>query len=199
MVAGCPEGIWANGTRHHDTVDRYPNNEWSNGFENTTMSSLFYNNVDLRFCSKVMEFDEDAMDWPQGAYCFFKKFDCPVGFDTGHYYIDDEYFFNGNWYSGTLPDGEYRKKTRYHFCCRDDGVVSKPIFLPTQKPFLLMPVGPACQTVSGMRSHLHYLKVDSMWKGWSVMTGKVPFSTVNSTNRWTLYFCYYDKVSDLLV
>ena len=25
---GCPAGPWANGTRHHDTVDRYPNNLW---------------------------------------------------------------------------------------------------------------------------------------------------------------------------
>ena len=124
-----------------------------------------------------MEFEDAAMDWSRGAYCLFKKGDCPNDFETGNFYVDDEYFFNANWFSGTLPDGEYGKKTRYYFCCRSDGAVNKPIFLPTQKPFLLMPIGPACQVVAGMQAAMHWLHIDSMWRGWSMMSGKVPYST----------------------
>ncbi|XP_055351338.1 uncharacterized protein LOC129597712 [Paramacrobiotus metropolitanus] len=188
---GCPEGYWADGSRYHDTVDRFPNNQWSAQFDTLTSSSFWSNNLNLQFCTKLIDFDENSLDWPQGAYCFFKKGECPAGFDLGSYYVDDEFFFNRNSYSGTLPDGEYYRKTKYFFCCRDDGALNKPMILPTQKPFFLFPVGPACQTVNGMTSSLHWLKIHTMWKGWTTMTGKHPFATADTKTRWTWYFCYY--------
>lgn len=189
---GCPDGTWANGSRYHDTVDRSPKNKWSDHFEDLTASSLWRSNIELRFCSKIVEFDENSLDWPAGAYCLFKKGDCPNGFDTGSYYVDDEFFFNRDSFTGVLPDGEYSSKTKYQFCCRDDGSVNKPIFVPTERPFLLMPLGPACQNVDGMNSTLHWLRIHTMWNGWSMMIGKHPYATEHKT-KWTWYFCHYQS------
>ena len=74
-----------------------------------------------------------------------------------------EYFLSGNWYDGschgTLPGRKYRKKTRCFFCCRSDGVFSRPILLPTQTLFLFMSLGPASLVVTVMRSPLRYPQV----------------------------------------
>lgn len=136
-----------------------------------------------------MEFDENALDFPQGSYCILKKGSCAPGFQIGEVFIDDADYFNKNEQSGVLPDGTFDKDTKYIFCCRDDGAVKRPIFLPTDKPFFLSPIGPACQIVATMTAELHWLRIDD--KGKSKVTGKAPYLVFGKKNNPTLYFCYY--------
>ncbi|XP_055351340.1 uncharacterized protein LOC129597713 isoform X2 [Paramacrobiotus metropolitanus] len=191
--AGCPAGPWSTGSRYHDTQDNRPNNGWSDGFETITASDLWKNNLRLKFCVKQIEFDENALDLPQGSYCLFKKGTCPFGFTVSDAYIDDEDFANQNDYDGTLPDGQYDRNTKYYFCCRNDGAVRKPLYLPTDRPFFLMPMGPACQTVADMTSALHWLRIDGMGKGYSKVSEKGPYYTEDKKNNLTFYFCYYAR------
>ena len=56
--------------------------------------------------------------------------------------------------NGTLPDGQFsEEEIVLKFCCRNDGWLTKPISLPTNKDIILFPnVIKGCQYLEGMTS-----------------------------------------------
>ena len=71
---------------------------------------------------------------------------------------DDENTDNQNEVAGSVPEGLYSDDTKIYFCCRTDGLVGRPIDLPTEKDFLLFAYqSTKCQKVSGI---LHKYLVD---------------------------------------
>ena len=196
---GCPSGsnsVFRTGKRKHDTEDNDANNKWSHTYSLAGYKAK--NNMRWEFCIKVSNGKDNInYDWPKGKYCILRFGNhCPTSFETGEVYWDDEDSRNSNKHSGKMPDGVYDRNTRMFFCCRNDGETSKPIILPTNRPFILMPTqkGRACQSVFRMR-------VSRQWFRWddeddnnkSLIRGEShPFDEGGPHNH-KLYFCVYQK------
>ncbi|XP_786957.3 uncharacterized protein LOC581886 [Strongylocentrotus purpuratus] len=152
-LAGCPSG-WEEGYRYHDTEDSGSNNQWSDPLHLAGTWDL--NNMRNEFCMKtVADFaGPSGADWPQGNYCIYRwDGSCPSGFVTDqdtYIYWDDEDSSNANSFGGVLPDGVYNGNTRMQFCCREDGVTSLGMSLPTDNTFYLFASSTTCQEVAGM-------------------------------------------------
>ncbi|XP_041462169.1 uncharacterized protein LOC121413421 [Lytechinus variegatus] len=188
-LTGCPAG-WVEGRRRHDTEDTHPLNLWSDplhlaGYQQSS-------SMEHEFCMKTST--SGSSRWPAGDYCIYKKWACPSGFQEGYIYWDDEDSSNINTQRGTLPDGEYTNDTKYKFCCRDDGVVSQAINLPTTDNFYLFAVGDTCQQVAGKT-------VVSEWFYWDnedssnadIQSGEHPYLGVTASGgNIKLTFCYYN-------
>lgn len=69
------------------------------------------------------------------------------GLHKGRIQWDDEDDDNENKKEGVLPDGKYDRNTHIEFCCRTDGYAAVPIYLPTDKPFILFSNAQRCQEV----------------------------------------------------
>ncbi|XP_041462167.1 uncharacterized protein LOC121413420 [Lytechinus variegatus] len=188
-LTGCPAG-WLDGRRKHDTEDTHPNNVWSDSLHLAGYQQS--SSMEHEFCMKTST--SGSINWPAGDYCIYKKLACPSGFQEGYIYWDDEDSSNINTQSGTLPDGEYDNNTKYKFCCRDDGVVSQAITLPTTDNFYLFAVGDTCQQVAGKT-------VISEWFYWDnedssnadSQSGEHPYLGVTASGEnIKLTFCYYN-------
>ncbi|XP_052799330.1 uncharacterized protein LOC128230940 [Mya arenaria] len=199
-ASGCPmNGFqWLQGWRTYDTEDNVPSNKFTIGVSSYLSGNFELSYITTYFCMKnthsVTSYD---INWPKGSYCILKyeSSSCPSGFQSGFIYWDDEDVDNLNGLGGTLPDGVYGTDTKIYYCCRDDGLTSTAISLPTDWPFILMRMSTACQTVYGM-------SVTEVFVGWddedgdnrSNRGGLHPYDGSSSgavaTNH-LLYFCYY--------
>ncbi|XP_041461258.1 uncharacterized protein LOC121412532 [Lytechinus variegatus] len=188
-LTGCPAG-WLDGRRKHDTEDTHPNNNWSDSLHLAGYQQS--SSMEHEFCMKTST--SGSINWPAGDYCIYKKLACPSGFQEGYIYWDDEDSGNANSQSGTLSDGDYDNNTKYKFCCRDDGVVSQAINLPTADNFYLFAVGDTCQQVAGKT-------VVSEWFYWDnedssnadSQSGEHPYLGVTASGEnIKLTFCYYN-------
>ena len=72
------------------------------------------------------------------------------GFEEGYVYWNDENDDNRNFAWDALPEGIYDSDTLMHYCCREDGFASNPIYLPTEDPFILIKKNHQCQEVGCM-------------------------------------------------
>ena len=62
---------------------------------------------------------------------------------------DDENTDNQNEVGGNVPEGLYSDDTKIYFCCQTDGLVDRPIDLPSESDFLLFAYqSTKCQKVS---------------------------------------------------
>lgn len=187
-LTGCPRHAWSTGWRYHDTEDSNPANQWSNPLH--LYASYGSNNVRHYFCMKTTS-NEDSYDWsfPRGKYCIYKKGPCPSGLQEGLIHWDDEDNNNRNSHDGVLPDGNYNRNTDISFCCRTDGDASQPIYLPTDRPFILLANDPSCQAVHGMSVSREFFRWDTEDNNNADRSeGSAP--TIGP-NWLRLTFCYY--------
>lgn len=113
---------------------------------------------------------------------------------------DEDSYSNANDKEGSLPDSLYPsyyrgRDTKLYYCCQDQGEWYKPITLPTDKPFYLLPYGSQnCQRVNWAVSSLEYIVYDTeddnnrdLFEGHHVFTDQV-----KSLPK--VYYCYYDGI-----
>ena len=110
---------------------------------------------------------------------------------------DDEDDNNQNDQSGILPDFDTGCLnyicTQLHFCCQTQGKWYRPIKLPTERPFYLLPYGSMnCQRVMGAIGSLEYIIYDTedtgnldRFVGHHVFTDK-------ARSLPKIYYCYYE-------
>ena len=129
-----------------------------------------------------------------GLYCIYRIQSCSYPMTEGSIRWDDEDSHNKNGYSGYLPDydNDFAGVILY-YCCHTAGKWYKPIELPTEKPFYLLPYGSRnCQRVKWAVSSLEYIVYDTEdtdnldeFEGDHVFTDKV-----ESLPK--VYYCYYE-------
>lgn len=193
--SGCPKGdFWHEGTRYHDTEDGGSNNYWSDPYD--LAGRVAKNNMKQKFCMKTLSKTSTYdLPWPKGEYCIYKKgHRCPDGFDDGHVQWDDEDNRNGNYFTGTLPEGRYDRNTRIFFCCRNDGHATNAINLPTDKPFVLFKYTHQCQHVTSTKIKEEFFRWDNEDDSpyISEAKGKRPFLEKDGNNL-KVHYCYYYK------
>jgi hypothetical protein len=191
--SGCPAGF-ESGTRKHDLEDNSSGTAFSSGLS-SVMAGTFEQDVSLEFCVKTFPTPSDA-EWSLGSYCVMKKDNCPPGFTVAEAFLDDEDSDNRNKQEGILPDGIFGRDTRYQFCCRNDGVASNAISLPTKEPFVLFPenTSKTCQKVEGMESVAHWITFDTEGSSSDVTgSGALPYFEKLSSGNIQMFLCYYTK------
>uniref|UniRef100_A0A2C9KYT1 Apextrin C-terminal domain-containing protein n=1 Tax=Biomphalaria glabrata TaxID=6526 RepID=A0A2C9KYT1_BIOGL len=118
------------------------------------------NYVILRYCVKTTSAFVNQVSWPSGSYCINKKLSCPLGFQEGQVYIDEEDSYgNKGLVKGTVPDDN--SSSKHSFCCRNDSRPDTPISLPNKSPFYLNRKGGKCQQVVGMSVEEDFVLIDS--------------------------------------
>ncbi|WAR03074.1 hypothetical protein MAR_009632 [Mya arenaria] len=190
---GCPGDLWLSGWRRFDTEDTDPDNYFTDGIKNYLKGYFEIDDIETHFCIKnIPSFTSCDTSWPKGSYCILMYGgSCPSGFQSGFIQWNNEDNGNKNARGGTLPDGVYDSDTRIYFCCRNDGLTSTAISLPTDQPFILVRISTACQTVYGMG-------VTEVFVQWdeddvddaSDPGGLHPYADDGFYNL-RLYFCYY--------
>ncbi|KAH3877576.1 uncharacterized protein LOC127872229 [Dreissena polymorpha] len=192
---GCPAAgaTWNTGLRYQDTEDSDANSQFTSGIGTYMAGSFDRSHIQTEFCMKVHpEGTPYDVEWPAGAYCILKKNSCPLGFNEGSIFWDDEYFDNHNHAGGYLPDGSYGSSTRIYYCCRNDGATSTPITLPIDHPFILIRYGTSCQAVNGMNLQNIFIRwYDDDLSNDDSASGMHPYDDGGSKDH-RLYFCYYD-------
>ncbi|XP_064646382.1 uncharacterized protein LOC135499513 [Lineus longissimus] len=191
---GCPQTSWAKGSRVQDTGNKnmFPsNNHWPTG----TLSKA---QITQSFCTKSNT--KGTLLWPAGSYCIIKAkaLSCPEGFDEGSISWDDKGSLSDNTakIKGQMPSGDFGKNTKVDYCCREDSLASKAIFLPTDSPFYLMAKSNNCQKVDNLKVTPEVIQ----WDEESLMnksdrSGSYPYdASVNAKGKHhKLTFCYYGK------
>lgn len=149
-------------------------------------------------CIDYCTFTESSggRDWPSGSYCILRRGGtCPVGFDEGSIYNDNEDTFNYTVQSGTLPDGarDFTCDTLIHYCCRNDSSVTAPIALPTANPFILLRESTdGCQKVLNMTASLEWLFTDDEDKmNENELKGHIPY--LEGDPDYKVFYCYYSQ------
>lgn len=195
---GCPSGKvrWHEGYRYEDTRNVVTQNHFSSPLH-LAGSWPAHGDIQMEFCMKgdrtLSEFD---VDWPAGDYCLLKYGTCPSGFQTGYIQWDDRNVRNHNRVGGTVPDGKFDSNTKIEFCCRDDDMPTKEIFLPISKPFYLLRHTRGCQEIHEMTLREEYVQLDENWHvivRYSQAGGDHPYDDGHSNRR--LHFCYYTPTS----
>lgn len=138
-----------------------------------------------------------------GIYCIYRKWPCPKGMEEGSILWDDEDHNNGNAETGSLPDlpiyYDYgNKDTKLYYCCQYQGEWYRPITLPTDKPFYLLPYGSQnCQRVKWTTSSLEYIIYDTEdnINGDSFYRHHVYTSKNESLLK--IFYCYYQGITFL--
>ncbi|KAL4223037.1 hypothetical protein ACF0H5_016514 [Mactra antiquata] len=196
---GCPDDgqiTWLKGSRHQDTEDFRSHNTFSYNIQHYMKGNFGSNNIDSYFCIKtrhnISPYDQN---WPRGAYCLLKKGTCPSGFGSGYIYWDDDDFPNHNDKHGTLPDGTFDKNTKIYYCCRSDGSTRNAIYLPTERPFILVRYGNTCQTVHGMTVRDLYIGWDDEDVNNKNSAGGMHPKDFGDSHNHKLYFCYYQSAA----
>ncbi|ESP03389.1 hypothetical protein LOTGIDRAFT_137430, partial [Lottia gigantea] len=197
-TSGCPSGRvhWSEGWRYQDTENIINKNSWSNPIHLSGDKSDFKFEFCMKGNTRISDFD---VEWPSGDYCILKYGGCPSSqFKSGWIYWDDENFRNKDKYGGSLPDGQFSRDTKIEFCCRDDGLPSKEILLPTEKPFIMLKYTRECQHVHGMTVREEYVR----WDDQDVINhdkegGAHPYDDGGRHNH-RLHFCYYSPSKHLI-
>lgn len=143
--------------------------------------------VTMYFCMKNTEEanSQYSASWPAGQYCIFRNRlgECPEDFDEGTVKWENQKKSKGS--RENYPYGSYKKKkTKMHYCCRQDGSANEDIYLPTADPFYLVRKGDSCQSVSGMTVADEYMRIRN--KEFKT-SGILPY--IDQDKR--VYYCYY--------
>eukprot|EP00057_Strongylocentrotus_purpuratus_P016342 XP_011670816.1 PREDICTED: uncharacterized protein LOC754760 [Strongylocentrotus purpuratus] len=185
---GCPTQNWDEGSRFQHYDGDGQDNSWSNNMLFAGWMEEVFSRQE--FCMKtVTTIPGSSWQWQPGSYCIYQYGSaCPQGFTSG--YIDwgypddyDQPLIN----KGVLPSGT---DTQINFCCRDDGVASQAIYLPTDASFMLLTRFGNCQLV-------HDMSVKKEWHFWatddeSTQSGDHPSDGVYNKGV-NLIYCYYHK------
>lgn len=197
---GCPTGdfSWYEGWRLQDTETQTPDNAWS--VNNHIAGKLTTGSLTLEYCTKgerkPTQFDRK---WPKGDYCIFKYGSCPEGFSEGYVKWDDEDSLNNNDWQGVLPDGIYNEDTLQKYCCRNDGMPTEAIILPTDKPFYMFQYSrDVCQKVADMQVTEEWLRWDdedfktpSNSEIGKVHPGMEFWNQATGSSGSEIYYCFY--------
>ena len=110
---------------------------------------------------------------------------------------DDEDSYNANNKRGTLPYLETgyhnNKDTVLFYCCQNQGKWYRPIELPTEKPFYLLPYGSRnCQRVVGAISSLEFIIYDTEDTGNLDYFVRHHVFTDEVKSLPKIYYCYYE-------
>lgn len=191
---GCPgaNSHWSTGWRMQDTEDLRAHNTYSPGINTFLKGEFASNNIKTYFCIKTSQSTSSYdQTWQNGTYCLLKHGTCPTGFTSGFVYWDDEDLNNDNSKGGTLPDGTYDKNTKIYYCCRNDASPQIAVFLPTDRPFILLRYGNTCQTVHGMHVRDLFVKWDDEDLRNKDKTGGMHPLDDGGSGDHKLHFCYY--------
>ncbi|XP_071084636.1 uncharacterized protein [Haliotis cracherodii] len=162
------------------TSDGCPSNEFLNrtyqpGVELTSPGASFHlggNLTGLTFCLKYST--SEVTTWQTGAYAILAadSGDCPADFSMKNV---------------STPSFTLR------LCQRNDGFIDDVLYLPTDTPFILFPLGKQgpCQSVNGMMGTLESLQIATRDTSLELESG-VPFEKDNRGDL-TMGFCYYSK------
>ncbi|XP_055901705.1 uncharacterized protein LOC106064172 [Biomphalaria glabrata] len=167
-VSGCPRGDsenWSTGDKMIQSESTSDIHSLKNSEKSHLSRPLFktvdqVNYVILRYCVKTTSTLVNQVSWPSGSYCINKKLSCPLGFQEGKVYIDEEDSYgNKGLVKGTVPDDN--SSSKHSFCCRNDSRPDTPISLPNKSPFYLNRKGGKCQQVVGMSVEEDFVLIDS--------------------------------------
>ncbi|KAL3856286.1 hypothetical protein ACJMK2_011060 [Sinanodonta woodiana] len=197
-IQGCPKGFTSG------SVKRFKDNK---GLASTVTSNFHaageYTNLTFvreEFCVKATTLKDGPSEkakWSPGSYCILRKNGkCPQGFEAGTIQFDDHDAHGKTTTLGDLPDGTYITGTRLEFCCRNDGVHTRPLELPASVPFTLY-VGSSgvCQEVKGMNVYREsYNFYNTANSNSTSVTNATPYIDKRSPNLWTIFFCFYYPV-----
>lgn len=189
--SGCPPD-WLEGWTDQDNEDSHNSNSISYGHH---FAGSFGRNMKFYYCTKNPNIGMNGGLWPGGNYCILQHGEsCPVGFQPGSVYWDDEDSRNGNSHGGVLPTGSYGRNTKINYCCRDDGQYNTPIALPNSRPFYLLRFTSPCQMVKGMYVREESVDFDDEdHNNKNSATGKHPLGTGGGRNQ-RLMYCYYSHL-----
>ncbi|XP_005092781.2 uncharacterized protein LOC101854311, partial [Aplysia californica] len=184
---GCSGASVSSGTRIH-----YNDGDNSVSSDYDLKGGVSGTQVEHNFCVTQNSASEDK--WPAGNYCIYRKGgSCPENFNEAYVQYDDTPTAeNSNSVSGSFPDGDFGNNTRFQYCCRDNGFVWEPIFLPNRNPFVLIRYyDDYCQEVRGMHSYTQKMTItNSEDEGIEGYEGDVPLTDVSGRSYETT-FCYY--------
>ena len=112
---------------------------------------------------------------------------------SGQIKWDDEDTGNTNNFGGSLPDGTFDDDTIIKYCCQDQGLWTKSIQLPVDKPFYLLPYNSkSCQRVRGAISTLDYINFDTEnTDNFDAFTPSHVFANKDRSLP-KIYYCYYE-------
>ncbi|XP_055354162.1 uncharacterized protein LOC129599847 [Paramacrobiotus metropolitanus] len=234
----CPKD-WASGYRNltlymprHHAASHAPGGYMENPYGWVGLMSSGYGFCSIwmaSFCTKRTERAQNGGPayWQRGSYCVFRKGGtCPSSFPgVGNMSVSYKVHVTGvitatqpfsHKTSGNTPDGTFTTaSTHLNFCCRDDGPTNTPLYLPSDSPFTLLPIGKVCQEVSGMTARLKSLTTSHqsiiVWVPtpnterviptvitFVTFSQPAPYSETSNTIgentlEQTIYFCEYEK------
>ncbi|XP_021372494.1 uncharacterized protein LOC110462713, partial [Mizuhopecten yessoensis] len=132
--------------------------------------------LDWYFCRKPTEYG--PYRWPAGDYCVAGQ-SCPTGFGKGQIYLDTE-------------DDMNTENKMLYVCCRNDGLASTAIDLPTSDPFYLFRYKGQCQEVKGLVVVEEFLYIDTEdFSNSNQLVGETPYVGSDGTDNVEIHFCYY--------
>jgi hypothetical protein len=134
-----------------------------------------------------------------GTYCIYQRTSpCPKDFKSGSVTWEDEFQNNRNKKKGFLPKTEHvglTSVTKIFFCCRNDGLKTTPMVLPTASPFyLLAHLSDECQQVRWAVSTSEWIYYDTEDddNGYDSVQNPAPYGAllpVESGHK--IHYCYY--------
>lgn len=189
--SGCPPD-WMEGWTDQDNEDSHNSNSMSYGHH---FAGSFGGNMKFYYCTKNPNIGVNGGLWPGGNYCILQHGEsCPVGFQPGSVYWDDEDSRNNNSHGGVLPTGFYGRNTKINYCCRDDGQYNTSIALPNSRPFYLLRFTSPCQMIKGMYVREESVDFDDEdHNNENYASGKHPLGTGGGRNQ-RLMYCYYSHL-----
>ena len=185
----------SSGYFRHDTEDKKNNNEASPDMVKFLRIPWDRNYITVYYCTKTSA-GSSTFEWPAGSYCIGRYGGvCPDGFMDGSIRYDDEDRKNGNKKQNPVPDySQAMDSPQFRFCCRSDGRVSEPMFLPPDQPFGLWRHDGKCQEVKGMteREWLVHYDSSNRRKDVSSCGGKHPDNDNCSGRDMYMWYCSYN-------
>ncbi|XP_019622103.1 PREDICTED: uncharacterized protein LOC109468288 isoform X2 [Branchiostoma belcheri] len=181
-TGGCPNGSSVTFEEGQYGMNGVNGFQWSQDDQLHLSGGVSRNTVKQRVCMKTTYSDsEDNVDWPKGSYCLFKYRSCPEGFSWGRL------GFPGGTKTGVIPDGDVASdSTEMEYCCRNDGVASLAIRLPSRSPFYLLRHGGECQQVDGATVREEWIE----YTGNGHRAGMTPDDD-GDDNSHKIYYCFY--------
>ncbi|XP_060065918.1 uncharacterized protein LOC132546227 [Ylistrum balloti] len=169
----CPEDWLSDSSTLYMQIGGNTNYSVGNHIQKQQGGNVSNNVVNIPGCQKISAFG--TYDWPAGDYCIIAV-KCPPDFYPGHIGLHEE--------------GDYIY--HFYFCCRNDGLSSAPIKLPTTMPFYLYRFWGECQQVMDMTVTEEYIHFDTKDdQNSDEFYGSFAFVIV-TTDYVDLRFCYYE-------
>ena len=132
-----------------------------------------------------------------GSYCIYRQnWLCPYGMIGGSITWDDEDIDNKNSNGGHLPDLQTDTSfgsSALYYCCQNKREWYKPIKLPTEIPFYLLPFqSKNCQRVKWAVSSLEYIIYDTEDYQNGDLFYKYHVYTDETKSLPKMFYCYYE-------